>query len=122
MTNNDTSTVLAQLRTLLDLTNTEIQVAETRVSQARTEAVRRELSQNAANGRARAEAIEAAIRKLGGFPDVIGPLLGRAAAAVKAMTEQAQPLGEALLATSRWNTNFSTGPATSRLWPSRRER
>src|SRR6478752_4548215 len=71
--NDDTSTVLAQLRTVLDLTNTEIQVAETRVSQARTDAVRRELSQNAANGRARAEAIEAAIRKLGGFPDVIGP-------------------------------------------------
>ena len=35
--------------------------------------------------------------KLGGFPDVIGPLLGRAAAAVKALTEQAQPFGEALL-------------------------
>jgi len=97
MNSNDTSTVLAQLRTVLDLTNTEIQVAETRVSQARTDAVRRELSQNAANGRARAEAIEAAIRKLGGFPDVIGPLLGRAAAAVKALTEQAQPFGEALL-------------------------
>ena len=48
MTINDTSTVLAQLRTVLDLTNTEIQVAETRVSQARTDAVRRELSQNAA--------------------------------------------------------------------------
>ena len=78
---------------VLDLTNTEIQVAETRLSQARTDAVRRELSQNAANGRARAEAIETAIRKLGGFPDVIGPLLGRTAAAVKALTEQAQPFG-----------------------------
>jgi hypothetical protein len=97
MTSHDTSTVLAQLRALLDLTNTEIQLAETRVSQARTDAVRRELSQNAANGRARAEAIQAAIRDLGGFPDVIGPLLGRAAAAVKALSEQAQPFGEALL-------------------------
>jgi hypothetical protein len=97
MTTNGTSTVLAQLRTVLDLTNTEIQVAETRVAQARTEAVRRELTQNAANGRARAESIEAAIRKLGGLPDVVGPLLGRAAAAVKALTEQAQPFGEALL-------------------------
>ncbi len=56
MTTHGTSTVLAQLRTVLDLTNTEIQVAETRVGQARTEAVRRELTQNAANGRARAEA------------------------------------------------------------------
>jgi hypothetical protein len=97
MTSNDTGTMRAQLRTVLDLTNTEIQVAETRLSQARTDAVRRELSQNAANARARAEAIETAVRKLGGFPDVIGPLLGRAAAAVKALSEQAQPFGEALL-------------------------
>ena len=97
MTANGTSTVLAQLRTVLDLTNTEIQVAETRLAQARTEAVRRELTQNAANGRARAQSIEAAIRNLGGLPDVLGPLLGRAAAAVKALTEQAQPFGAALL-------------------------
>ncbi|QLL08759.1 ferritin-like domain-containing protein [Mycobacterium vicinigordonae] len=97
MTATDTTRLLAQLRTLLDLTNTEIQIAETRVAQARTEAVRRELQQNAGNGRERAEAIEGAIRDLGGFPDVIGPLLGRAAAVVKALTEQAQPFDEALL-------------------------
>lgn len=97
MTTKNTSTLLSQLRTVLDLTNTEIQVAETRLSQARTEAVRRELSQNAENGRERAQAIESAIRELGGFPDVIGPLLGRASAAMKALAEQAQPLGEALL-------------------------
>jgi hypothetical protein len=97
VTTPDTTTLLAQLRAVLDLTNTEIQVAETRVAQARTDAVQRELSQNAANGRARAEAIEAAIRELGGYPDVIGPFIGRAAAAVKALTEQAQPFDEALL-------------------------
>jgi hypothetical protein len=97
MTATDTTRLLAQLRTLLDLTNTEVQIAETRVAQARTEAVRRELTQNAAHGRERAEAIESAIRELGGFPDVIGPFLGRAAAAVKALTEQAQPFDEALL-------------------------
>ncbi|MGE5697903.1 MAG: ferritin-like domain-containing protein [Candidatus Sericytochromatia bacterium] len=97
MTTPDTTRLLAQLRAILDLTNTEIQIAETRVAQARTEAVRRELTQNAANGRDRAEAIEAAIRELGGFPDVVGPFLGRAAAAVKALTEQAQPFDEALL-------------------------
>ena len=34
--------LLAQLRAVLELTNTEIQIAETRVVQARTEAVRRE--------------------------------------------------------------------------------
>ena len=97
MTNTSTNSLIAQLRALLDLTNTEIQVAETRVAQARTEAVRRELSQNADNGRDRAEAIEKTIRQLGGRPDVIGPFLGRAAAAVKALTEQAQPFDEALL-------------------------
>src|SRR3954464_2650798 len=97
MTANGTSTVLAQLRTVLDLTNTEIQVAETRLAPGRTQAGRRELTQNAANGRARAESIEAAIRDLGGLPDVVGPFFGRAAAAVKALTEQAQPFDEALL-------------------------
>ncbi|OBK74650.1 hypothetical protein [Mycobacterium sp. 1274761.0] len=97
MTTPDTTTLLAQLRAILDLTNTEIQVAETRVAQARTEAVQRELSQNAANGRDRAAALESAIRELGGYPDVIGPFIGRAAAAVKALTEQAQPFDEALL-------------------------
>ncbi len=97
MTTSSKTTLIAQLRAVLDLTNTEIQVAETRLTQARTEAVRRELSQNAANGRDRAESIEQAIRDLGGRPDVIGPFLGRAAAAVKALTEQAQPFDEALL-------------------------
>ena len=97
MTKTDTTKLLAQLRAILDLTNTEIQVAETRVAQARTEAVRRELEQNASNGRERAEAIGGAIRDLGGYPDVIGPFLGRAAAAVKALTEQAAPFDEALL-------------------------
>ncbi|MFB1294104.1 ferritin-like domain-containing protein [Mycobacterium sp. pW049] len=91
------ATLIAQLRTVLDLTHTEIQVAETRVAQARTEAVQRELTQNAENARLRAEAIEKAIRDLGGFPDIIGPFLGRAAAAVKALTEQAEPFDEALL-------------------------
>ncbi|MEV0247215.1 ferritin-like domain-containing protein [Nocardia sp. NPDC050712] len=92
-----TQTLLAQLRAVRDLTNTEIQIAETRIAQARTEAVQRELSENADNARARVAAIEAAIRDLGGIPAVIGPFLGRLAAAVKAMAEQAQPFDEALL-------------------------
>ena len=97
MTSSDKTTVLAQLRALHQLTNTEIQVAETRIAQARTEAVQRELTQNASNARERSEAIEKAIRELGSVPDLIGPFLGRAAAAVKALTEQAQPFDEALL-------------------------
>lgn len=97
MTSSDKTTVLAQLRALHQLTNTEIQVAETRIAQARTEAVERELTQNASNARERSEGIAKAIRELGSVPDLIGPFLGRAAAAVKALTEQAQPFDEALL-------------------------
>ena len=93
----DITRLLAQLRAVLDLTNTEIQIAETRVAQARTEAVARELRQNAEKARQRAQAIESSIRDLGGTPDVIGPFIGRAQAVVKALTEQAQPFDEALL-------------------------
>jgi hypothetical protein len=96
MTDN-TAILINQLRLVLELTHTEVHVAETRTVQARTEAVRRELSQNADTARERADAIEKAIRDLGGLPDVVGPLLGRATAMVKAMTEQAQPFDEALL-------------------------
>ncbi|MEV3965207.1 ferritin-like domain-containing protein [Nocardia sp. NPDC050193] len=97
MSTLDTATLRTQLRVVLDLTNTEIQIAETRMAQARTDAVRRELSENADNARARAEAIETVLRELGGVPQLAGPLLGRAAAVVKAMAEQAQPFDEALL-------------------------
>ncbi|MFB7724826.1 ferritin-like domain-containing protein [Nocardia sp. NPDC056100] len=97
MSTRDTTTLLTQLRTVRDLTHTEIQIAETRTAQARTEAVRRELSENADNARARAEAVEAAIRELGGVPQLIGPFLGRAAASFKTVGEQAQSFDEALL-------------------------
>ena len=43
MSTIETTTLVAQLRAVLELTNTEIQVAQTRVAQARTDAVRREL-------------------------------------------------------------------------------
>lgn len=101
MSTRDTSLLLTQLRAVRALTSTEIQVAETRIPQARTEAVRRELTENADHARARAEAIGAAERELGGIPEVIGPFLGRAAAAVKSVREQAQPFDEALLSDLR---------------------
>ncbi|NIL74397.1 ferritin-like domain-containing protein [Rhodococcus sp. B10] len=91
------STLLAQLRAVLQLTNTEIQVAETRVAQARTDAVRTELLQNAENGRKRAAEIETTLRDLGGLPDVVAPFLGRTLALFKTVAEQAQPFDEALL-------------------------
>jgi hypothetical protein len=92
-----TTTLVTQLRAVLELTNTEIQVAQTRIAQARTDAVRKELTENASNARDRAASIDSAIRELGGFPDVIGPFIGRLGAAVKTLAEQAQPFDEALL-------------------------
>lgn len=97
MTETNTPALLTQLRTLHLLTHAETQVAETRIAQARTEAVRKELTENAQNCRVRAIAIEEAIRGLGGLPDVVGPVLGRATTAVKSLAEQAQPFDEALL-------------------------
>ncbi len=93
----DTTVLTAQLRALLLLTQTEEQVARTRVTQARTEAVRRELATNADNAAARTEDITRALRDLGGVPDVVTPALGRLGAIVKATVEQAGPLDEALL-------------------------
>ncbi|MCO7218624.1 ferritin-like domain-containing protein [Klenkia sp. PcliD-1-E] len=93
----DTTVLTAQLRALLLLTRTEEQVARTRTAQARTDAVRRELQQNADNAASRTEAITRTLRELGGVPDVVTPALGRLGAVVKATVEQAGPLDEALL-------------------------
>ena len=92
-----TNKLISQLRMLLQLTYTEASVAETRMAQARTDAVRRELEQNSRNAEQRAEALQEALRDLGGVPDVVGPALGRLGALVKTPLEQAEPLDEALL-------------------------
>jgi hypothetical protein len=93
----DNAKIINQLRALVLLTQTEEQVARTRVAQARTEAVRRELTQNADNAAERTRAITDQLRALGGVPDVVTPALGRLSAVLKAGFEQAEPLEEALL-------------------------
>ncbi len=95
MTDNNEK-ILFQLRQLAQLTSTEAQIAQVRISQARTDAVRRELTQNANNAEDRLQAIVDAIREFGGVPDVVTPAVGRVAAAVKSTVEQAEPLDEAL--------------------------
>ena len=93
----DTTTLIAQLRALLVLTQTEEQIARIRVGQARTDAVRRELEQNAGHAAERTTAIADQLRELGGFADVVTPALGRLGALVKGTVEQAVPIDEALL-------------------------
>jgi hypothetical protein len=89
--------IINQLRALVLLTQTEEQVARTRISQARTDAVRSELTQNADNAAARTIEITEALRSLGGVPDVVTPALGRLTAVLKATFEHAAPFEEALL-------------------------
>jgi hypothetical protein len=93
----DTTKIQNQLRALVLLTQTEEQVARTRITQARTDAVRRELTQNADNAAARTIEITEALRAAGGVPDVVTPAIGRLSALLKATFEQAVPLEEALL-------------------------
>jgi hypothetical protein len=93
----DTTTLIAQLRALLTLTQTEEQIARIRVTQARTDAVRRELEQNAGHAAQRATAIAAQLRELAGVGDVVAPALGRLAALVKGVLDQGEPIDEALL-------------------------
>lgn len=89
--------LIAQLNTLLRLTSHEAATARVRVSQATTDATRKELLENAANCNRRAEALRQAVRDLGGAPDVLGVALGKAAAAAKLPLEQTMPMTEALL-------------------------
>ncbi|HEX8928929.1 MAG TPA: ferritin-like domain-containing protein [Actinomycetota bacterium] len=92
-----TTKIINQLRALVLLTQTEEQIARTRVAQARTDAVRRELTQNADHAAERTQAITDQLRALGGVPDVVTPAIGRLSAVLKATFEQATPLEEALL-------------------------
>src|SRR3954454_21995800 len=89
--------IINQLRALVLLTQTEEQVARTRISQARTDAVRKELTQNADNAAKRSLEITEQLRSLGGVPDVVTPALGRLSAILKATFEQAAPFEDALL-------------------------
>src|SRR3712207_8221421 len=75
--------IVNQLRALVLLTQTEEQVARTRISQARTDAVRRELTQNADNAAARSLEITEQLRAIGGVPDVVTPAIGRLSATLK---------------------------------------
>ncbi|MCV2488185.1 ferritin-like domain-containing protein [Geodermatophilus sp. YIM 151500] len=93
----DNAKLINQLRALLLLTQTEEQIARIRIAQARTDAVRRELNQNADNAADRSKAIADQLRALGGVPDVVTPAVGRLGALVKATLEQAEPIEEALL-------------------------
>jgi hypothetical protein len=93
----DTTNLLAQLRVLAQLTNTEIMVAQNRTAQAASDPVRLELEQNARNAQERLEMLQNSIRDLGGVPDALAPVVGRVGAFLKTTLDQPRPLDEALL-------------------------
>jgi len=93
----DNAKIVNQLRALVLLTQTEEQIARTRISQARTDAVRRELTQNADHAAERTLEITEQLRALGGVPDVVTPAIGRLSAVLKATFEQVTSIEEALL-------------------------
>jgi hypothetical protein len=90
--------LIVQLNTLLRLTAHEATTARARLTQATTDETRKELTENARNCDARADAIRQAVIDLGGAPDVVGVALGKAAATAKLPLEQTMPITEALLA------------------------
>src|SRR3954454_17766637 len=108
----DNTKIVNQLRALVLLTQTEEQIARTRVSQARTDAVRRELNQNADHAGERALEITEQLRSLGGVPDLVTPAIGRLAATLKATFEQASPLRRRCCRTCSLSTSCSTAPPT----------
>ena len=93
----NTTIIVTELRAMEHLTRTEIAVARARIPQARTDAVRRELAENARNAGRRARDIAATLRDLGTVPDVFAPALGWTTTLLRTSVEQAQPLAEALL-------------------------
>jgi len=94
---SDPKSLLAELSTLLRLTRTEAQIARVRIFQARRDDIRRELADNAREADVRSRRIQAAIRRLGGVPDVFADAVGRVTALTKATFEQVQPFSEGLL-------------------------
>lgn len=92
-----TNELRGELNALLRLTQTEAMIAQIRRAQARSQAIEKELAQNASNSEDRARRLTRAVRDVGGVPDVFGAAVGRAAAIARAQVEQGQSLPEALL-------------------------
>ena len=88
--------LLSQLNTLLRLTRTEEMITQVRRTQARTDAVERELARSAGMCRERAALLRELIPALDGVYDAVGAAVGRLSAAAKTQLEQGTTLPEAL--------------------------
>lgn len=89
--------LLSELKDLLRLTAFEQTVATVRRAQARATPIEREIAANADKAGERLELLRSAVAEVGGVPDVVGPLLGKAGAFVQTQLNQVQTLQGALL-------------------------
>jgi hypothetical protein len=91
--------LLTELNGLFRLTAIEADIARARSTQARDEAVREELLQNARNADVRRLALQKSIADLGGIPDLLGVMLDRLVTAARTQVlDQTMPITQALMA------------------------
>lgn len=89
--------LLDELKDLLRLTAFEQAVATVRRAQAASTPIAEELAANAEKAGERIALLGQSVRQIGGVPDVVGPLLGKAGAFLQSQFNQVQTLQGALL-------------------------
>src|SRR3954462_11135520 len=89
--------LVTELQQLLRMTAFEQSIATVRRVQARSTDIPEELKANAERSGERLALLSGAVKQVGGVPDVIGPLVGKASAFVQTQLNQVQTLQGALL-------------------------
>ena len=89
--------LVTELQQLLRMTAFEQSVATVRRVQARSSDISEELKANAEKSGERLALLATAVKQVGGVPDVVGPLLGKAGAFLQTQVNQVQTLQGALL-------------------------
>src|SRR5687767_7443554 len=89
--------LVSELQHLLRMTAFEQSIATVRRVQARSSDISEELKANAEKSAERRALLADAVKQVGGVPDVIGPLLGKAGAYLQTQLNQVQTLQGALL-------------------------
>jgi hypothetical protein len=78
--------LVSELQNLLRMTAFEQSIATVRRAQARSTDISEELKANAEKSGERLALLAGAVRQVGGMPDVVGPLLGKASASRRSST------------------------------------
>ena len=89
--------LVTELQSLLRMTAFEQSIATVRRVQARSTDISEELKANAEKSGERLALLAGAVKQVGGVPDVVGPLLGKAGAYLQTQLNQVQTLQGALL-------------------------